>query len=107
MFSVDISTVHNWCKSKRLNPLGLVHVYFLRSEVEASTTLNVNLWTQQALRLHSYHKVTNELKVNGLRTKPEGQRKSINRHSQDWTISGQIPNNPLMTIWDSTGHVQS
>jgi hypothetical protein len=37
MFSVDISTVHNWCKSKRLNPLGIgSRVYFLRSEVEAS-----------------------------------------------------------------------
>lgn len=37
MFNVDISTVHNWCKSKRLNPLGLgSRVYFLRSEVEAS-----------------------------------------------------------------------
>jgi hypothetical protein len=36
-FSVDISTVHNWCKSKRLNPLGIgSRVYFLRSEVEAS-----------------------------------------------------------------------
>jgi hypothetical protein len=37
MFDVDISTVHNWCKSKRLNPLGIgSRVYFLRSEVEAS-----------------------------------------------------------------------
>lgn len=37
MFNVDISTVYNWCKSKRLNPLGLgSRVYFLRSEVEAS-----------------------------------------------------------------------
>ena len=37
MFGVDISTVHNWCKSKRLNPLGIgSRVYFLRSEVEAS-----------------------------------------------------------------------
>jgi len=37
MFNVDISTVHNWCKSKKLNPLGLgSRVYFLRSEVEAS-----------------------------------------------------------------------
>lgn len=37
MFNVDISTVHNWCKSKRLNPLGIgSRVYFLRSEVEAS-----------------------------------------------------------------------
>jgi len=37
MFSVDISTVHNWCKSKRLNPLGIgSRVYFLRSEIEAT-----------------------------------------------------------------------
>lgn len=37
MFNVDISTVHNWCKSKKLNPLGLgSRVYFLRSEIEAS-----------------------------------------------------------------------
>ena len=37
MLDVDISTVHNWCKSKRLNPLGIgARVYFLRSEVEAS-----------------------------------------------------------------------
>lgn len=37
MFGIDISTVHNWCKSKRLNPLGIgSRVYFLRSEVEAS-----------------------------------------------------------------------
>jgi predicted DNA-binding transcriptional regulator AlpA len=43
MFNVDISTVHNWCKSKKLNPLGLgSRVYFLRSEIEASLTpLNV------------------------------------------------------------------
>jgi hypothetical protein len=37
MFGVDISTVHNWCKSKRLNPLGIgSRVYFLRSAVKAS-----------------------------------------------------------------------
>jgi len=37
MFSVDISTVANWQKSKRLNPLSLgARIYFLRSEVEAS-----------------------------------------------------------------------
>ena len=37
MLGVDISTVHNWCKSKKLNPLGIgSRVYFLRSEVEAS-----------------------------------------------------------------------
>jgi len=37
MFNVDLSTVHNWCKSKKLNPLGLgSRVYFLRSEIEES-----------------------------------------------------------------------
>ena len=37
MFNVDLSTIHNWCKSKKLNPLGLgARVYFLRSEIEAS-----------------------------------------------------------------------
>ena len=37
MFGVDISTVHNWCKAKKLNPLGIgSRVYFLRSEVESS-----------------------------------------------------------------------
>lgn len=37
MFNVDLSTVHNWCKSKKLNPLGLgKRVYFLRSEIEES-----------------------------------------------------------------------
>ncbi|RVT78551.1 DNA-binding protein [Flavobacterium sufflavum] len=37
MFGVDISTVHNWSKSKRLNPLALgSRIYYLRSEVEAS-----------------------------------------------------------------------
>ncbi|AOW08952.1 helix-turn-helix domain-containing protein [Flavobacterium gilvum] len=37
MFDVDLSTVHNWCKSKKLNPLGIgSRVYFLRSEIEAS-----------------------------------------------------------------------
>ena len=37
MFHVDISTVHNWCKSKKLNPLSLgARIYFLRSEVEQS-----------------------------------------------------------------------
>ena len=43
MFNVDISTIHNWCKSKKLNPLGIgARVYFLRSEIEASLTpLNV------------------------------------------------------------------
>lgn len=43
MFSVDISTVHNWSKNGRLKPLALSgRIYFLRSEVEASLTpLNV------------------------------------------------------------------
>lgn len=37
MFNVDLSTIHNWCKSKKLNPLGLgSRVYFLRSEIESS-----------------------------------------------------------------------
>ena len=37
MFSVDISTISNWQKSKRLNPLAIAgRIYFLRSEVEAS-----------------------------------------------------------------------
>lgn len=37
MFNVDLSTIHNWSKSKRLNPLGIgSRVYFLRSEIEAS-----------------------------------------------------------------------
>lgn len=37
MFSVDITTVHNWCKSGKLKPLGLgSRVYFLRSEIEES-----------------------------------------------------------------------
>ncbi len=37
MFDVDLSTIHNWCKKKKLNPLGIgSRVYFLRSEIEAS-----------------------------------------------------------------------
>jgi predicted DNA-binding transcriptional regulator AlpA len=37
MFGVDISTISNWQKSKKLRPLGLgSRVYFLRSEVENS-----------------------------------------------------------------------
>jgi DNA-binding transcriptional regulator YiaG len=37
MFNIDLSTVHNWCKTKRLNPLGIgSRVYFLRSEIESS-----------------------------------------------------------------------
>ena len=37
MFDVDISTVHNWSKSGKLNPLGIgSRVYFLRSDIEAT-----------------------------------------------------------------------
>lgn len=38
LLSIDISSVHNHCKSKRLNPLSMggSRVYFLRSEVEAN-----------------------------------------------------------------------
>ena len=44
MFNVDISTIHNWCKKGKLNPLGMGNrVYFLRSEIEASLVpLNSN-----------------------------------------------------------------
>lgn len=39
MFKVDISTVHNWCKSGKLKPLGIgARVYFLRSDIEKSLT---------------------------------------------------------------------
>jgi hypothetical protein len=43
MFSVDISTISNWQRTKKLNPLAISgRIYFLRSEVEASLTpLNV------------------------------------------------------------------
>lgn len=37
MFDIDMSTVHNWCKTGRLKPLGIgKRVYFLRSDVEQS-----------------------------------------------------------------------
>lgn len=37
MFGVDLSTIHNWCKSGKLKPVSLgARVYFLRSEVENS-----------------------------------------------------------------------
>jgi hypothetical protein len=37
MFNVDISTISNWQKTGKLNPLGIgARVYFLRSDVEAS-----------------------------------------------------------------------
>lgn len=36
MFDVDLSTVHNWCKSGKLKPLGIgSRVYFLRSDIDA------------------------------------------------------------------------
>ena len=39
LFSVDISTIHNWCKSGKLNPMGLgSRIYFLRSDIEKSLT---------------------------------------------------------------------
>lgn len=43
MFNVDLSSIHNWCKSGKLKPLGLgARVYFLRSDIEQSLTpLNV------------------------------------------------------------------
>jgi predicted DNA-binding transcriptional regulator AlpA len=37
LLSVDLSTIHNYCKRKILQPKGIGgRVYFLRSEVEAS-----------------------------------------------------------------------
>ena len=37
LFKVDLSTIHNWCKSGKLKPLGIgARVYFLRSDVEQS-----------------------------------------------------------------------
>lgn len=39
MFDVDLSTIHNWCKSGNLKPLGIgSRVYFLRSDIEKSLT---------------------------------------------------------------------
>ena len=36
MFDVDLSTVHNWCKSGKLKPLGIgSRVYFLRTDIDA------------------------------------------------------------------------
>lgn len=38
-FQVDISTIHNWCKSGKLKPMGIgSRVYFLRSDIEKSLT---------------------------------------------------------------------
>lgn len=37
LFKVDLSTIHNWCKSGKLKPLGIgARVYFLRSDLEQS-----------------------------------------------------------------------
>lgn len=37
MFNVDLSTIHNWCKSGKLKPLGIgARVYFLRSDIESA-----------------------------------------------------------------------
>lgn len=37
MFDVNLSTIHNWCKSGKLKPLGIGNrVYFLRTDVENS-----------------------------------------------------------------------
>ncbi|TXB66859.1 helix-turn-helix domain-containing protein [Vicingus serpentipes] len=39
LFKVDISTIHNWCKSGRLKPLGIGNrVYFLRSDIDKCLT---------------------------------------------------------------------
>lgn len=39
MFAVDLSTIHNWCKSGKLKPLGIgSRVYFRLSDIEASLT---------------------------------------------------------------------
>ena len=39
LFKVDLSTIHNWCKSGKLNPLAIgARVYFLRSDLEQSLT---------------------------------------------------------------------
>ena len=39
LFSVDISTIHNWCKSGKLKPMGIgSRVFFLRSDIEESLT---------------------------------------------------------------------
>lgn len=37
LLKVDLSTIHNWCKSGKLKPLGIGNrVYFLRFEIEQS-----------------------------------------------------------------------
>jgi predicted DNA-binding transcriptional regulator AlpA len=39
MFDVSLATIHNWCKSGKLKPLGIgARVYFLRSDIEQSLT---------------------------------------------------------------------
>lgn len=35
LFKVDLSTVHNWCKSGKLKPYGIgARVYFLRADID-------------------------------------------------------------------------
>lgn len=37
MLKVDISTIHNWSKSGKLNPIGIgARVYYRRSEIESA-----------------------------------------------------------------------
>lgn len=39
MFSVDLSTIHNWCKANKLKPLSIgSRIYFLRSDIEQALT---------------------------------------------------------------------
>lgn len=39
LFDVDISTIHNWCKSGELTPYGIGNrVYFKREDVDNSLT---------------------------------------------------------------------
>lgn len=39
LFDVDISTIHNWCKSGKLTPYGIGNrVYFKREDVDNSLT---------------------------------------------------------------------
>lgn len=39
LLSIDLSTVHNWCKSGKLKPLGIGNrVYFIRKDLEQSLT---------------------------------------------------------------------
>jgi hypothetical protein len=37
MLKCDLSTIHNWCKKRKLKPLGIGNrIYFLRKDVEAA-----------------------------------------------------------------------